>query len=74
MATEARLGAVEDAWAEMLRRYERSSDWGLSECRAGFTAEGRCRAPEVRYPSFPDALRAFLLETGYLTPADLPPR
>ncbi|MEB3263967.1 MAG: hypothetical protein VKJ66_06315 [Synechococcus sp.] len=74
VATEARLGAAGPAWEEMLRRYDRSSDWGLSECRAGFDGEGRCLAPEVRYGSFPEALRAFLRETGYLTPADLPGR
>ncbi|MFY8148498.1 MAG: hypothetical protein ACOVNL_04675 [Prochlorococcaceae cyanobacterium] len=72
VATRARLGEAAPAWAEMLRRYEASSDWGLTECRAGFDGEGRCLAPEVRYPSFPAALRAFLLEAGYLTPADLP--
>jgi len=48
----------------MLKRYSRQSDWGLNECLGGYGKNG-CKTPEVVYPTYPDALRAFLKRTGY---------
>jgi hypothetical protein len=67
VATAALVGEFPAAWQQMLARYDRSSDWGLRSCTAGFDDQGRCRAPELVYPSFPSALAAFLVQTGYLS-------
>jgi hypothetical protein len=64
VATAALVGEFPAAWQQMLARYDRSSDWGLRSCTAGFDDQGRCRAPELVYPSFPSALAAFLVQTG----------
>ncbi|GAB4458302.1 MAG: hypothetical protein OHK0037_01950 [Elainellaceae cyanobacterium] len=53
------LGKQEQGWAFMLANYDRTSDWGL-EIYEGERAIGR-------HPGFPAALKAFLIEQGYLT-------
>lgn len=67
VATAALVGEFPAAWQQMLARYDRSSDWGLRSCNAGYDDQGRCRAPELVYPTFPSALSAFLVQTGYLS-------
>ncbi|HEY9768656.1 MAG TPA: hypothetical protein V6C71_09175 [Coleofasciculaceae cyanobacterium] len=53
------LGEYEEGWKFMLANYDRTSDWGL-EIYRGEKVAGR-------YPDFPTALRAFLIEEGYLS-------
>jgi hypothetical protein len=53
------LGEYEQGWAFMLTHYDRTSDWGL-EIYEGEQSIGR-------HPDFPTALKAFLIEQGYLT-------
>lgn len=67
VATAALVGEFQAAWQQMLARYDRRSDWGLRSCTAGFDDQGHCRAPELVYPTFPSALSAFLVQTGYLS-------
>lgn len=67
VATAALVGEFPAAWQQLLARYDRQSDWGLRRCPAGYNDQGQCRAPELVYPTFPSALAAFLVETGYLT-------
>lgn len=57
VAVASRLGRHDEAWRFMLGHYNRDSNWGLSECAA--YGVGKCVA-EIRYPSYPDALAAFL--------------
>ena len=70
VAMKALVGELQDGWQQMLKAYDSESDWGLTNCEAGYDDTGNCKAPEVRYPSYPQALRAFLLQTGYLQPED----
>ena len=64
VANMAMVGELQQGWMQMLKRYSRQSDWGLKECLGGYGKNG-CNTPEVVYPSYPDALRAFLKRTGY---------
>ncbi|XGB41693.1 MAG: hypothetical protein LVS60_15815 [Nodosilinea sp. LVE1205-7] len=70
VATKALVGELQEGWQQMLKSYDAQSDWGLTTCQAGYDDRGNCKAPEVRYPSYPQALRAFLIQTGYLQPED----
>lgn len=68
VASAARIGHFDAAWAVMLRSYDRHSDWELpTGCRVALDANGQCPPDAViRYANYPDALRAFLVEQGYL--------
>lgn len=66
VATKARLGQLPEAWRILLQRYDRRSQEGLRDCRGERDIDGVCRGRELVYRSFPDALRAFLIETGYI--------
>lgn len=58
VAQKALLGEYEEGWKFMLANYDRTSDWGLA-----IYQENR----EIgKYPNFPTALRAFLIQQGYL--------
>ena len=52
----------------MLRAYDRDSGWELpTGCRVALNTNGECPpASVIRYTNFPDALRAFLVQEGYL--------
>jgi hypothetical protein len=67
VAAAARVGRFDRAWAEMLQDYDRDSDWELpSSCRAALV-DYRCpEGQEVTFDNYPDALRFFLVEHGYL--------
>ncbi|HGY5533504.1 MAG: hypothetical protein AB8B16_04150 [Prochlorococcus sp.] len=67
VAIKSRVGELSDGWNQMLLHYNRESDWGLRECSAGYDQKGNCKKEEVVYKSFPDALRAFLQRTAYIT-------
>jgi len=54
VATKAIIGEIESAWHTMLRLYNRSSDWGL---------QGE---NDIVYSSFPEALKAHLIRSGYI--------
>jgi len=66
VATKALVGEFAEGWQRMLARYDRRSDLGLRQCAAGLGSDGRCLGAEVEYATFPEALRAFLLHTGYV--------
>jgi hypothetical protein len=55
-----------DGWDRITQRYDASSDWGLTEGKADLDNNGKCLGREVTYSSFPEALRAFLIDTGYI--------
>ena len=54
----------EDAWQFMLDNHNREEPWGLTIYEAG--------EPVGSHPDFPTALRAFLIEAGYLDENGLP--
>jgi hypothetical protein len=58
VAQKILLGEYKAGWQFMLANYDRTSDWGL-QIYQGEKEVGR-------YPDFPTALRAFLIERGYL--------
>ena len=66
VATKALVGEFAEGWQRMLARYDRRSDLGLRQCAAGLGSDGRCLGAEVEYATYPEALRAFLLHTGYI--------
>ena len=66
VANKALAGELESGWQDMLKSYFRGSDWGMKECQAGFDDKGECRGPETVYSSFPEALKSFLLKSGYI--------
>ena len=68
VAAAARAGRFDEAWRDMLRHYERTSTWGLEDaCRVGVDNPDACPAEQrVRFEGYPDALRYYLTEWGYL--------
>jgi len=68
VANKDLVGELFDGWERMKQRYDASSDWGLSECKGDLDDKGKCLGIEIIHKTFPEALRAFLIETGYLTP------
>ena len=68
VAAAARAGRFDEAWRDMLRHYERTSTWGLEDaCRVGVDNPDACPADQrVRFSGYPDALRYYLTEWGYL--------
>lgn len=66
-ASHARAGLIATAWPMVLDRYDRNSTLGLEECRGDYDSEGSCKGELLRYGSFPEALAAFLLHTGYVS-------
>ena len=70
VANKALVGELADGWERMLKYYDKKSDWGLTGCPQGYDDKGQCIGKEIHYPSFPQALRAFLIETGYIPSQD----
>jgi hypothetical protein len=66
VANKALVGEFEDGWQRMLQRHDRRSSWGLKQCTAGYDEAGSCKAAEQVFASYPEALRAFLAQTGYI--------
>ncbi|MFM7314136.1 MAG: hypothetical protein ACKO0M_13380 [Cyanobium sp.] len=67
LANKALVGEFKDGWERMLKRHDRTSDWGLKDCKGEQDYRGMCQGREIVYGSFPEALRAFLVETGDLS-------
>ena len=68
VANKALVGELYDGWDQMSRRYDTSSDWGLKACKGDLDDRSECPGREIVYGSFPEALRAFLIKTGYIKP------
>lgn len=65
VATAARTGRLDAAWAEMLNAYDQMSDWQLpTACRVRTSASCPAGA-EMTFSTFPEALQWFLGEHGY---------
>ncbi|MFQ5625345.1 MAG: hypothetical protein ACE5FM_01660 [Methyloligellaceae bacterium] len=65
VAQKILLGEGAQAWAFMLKHYDRKSDWGLEACSVKQTGKGECPPGKTVMLSFPQALERFLKETGY---------
>ncbi len=67
VAAAARVGRFDEAWPEMLRVHDRTSDWGLvAGCRVTLVDSLCPEGEEIRFENYPAALRHFLVETGYI--------
>jgi hypothetical protein len=64
VAQKILLGEYKQGWDLMLATYDRKSEWGL-EIYKGDKVVGK-------YPNFPTALKAFLIDTRYLDKAGKP--
>ena len=69
VANKALVGELYDGWDRMIQRYDSSSTWGLEECKGNTDDNGKCLGRKINYSSFPEALRAFLINTGYIKPS-----
>ena len=67
VANKSLVGELFDGWDRMLLRYDSTDLSSLTKCQAGYDDKGNCKAKEIVYDSYPQALRAFLIETGYLS-------
>lgn len=69
IADAVRAGQFDAAWAAMLKHYERGSDlW--EPCNVPASAWVNHRCPEghgTHFHDFPESLRAYLVQTGYLS-------
>lgn len=65
VASAARAGRLDAAWAEMLGAYDQASEWPLpTACR--IRTAGSCPVgAELTFSTFPEALQWFLGEHGY---------
>ena len=67
VASAARVGRFDTAWAEMLGAYDRHSDWTLpTGCRVALVDHQCPQGQAIEYGNYPVALRAFLIEQGYI--------
>jgi hypothetical protein len=69
-AASARVGRFDEAWGQMIaRRGEVAGDgeWLPKGCTVKMDEEGMCpEGSEIVYKSYAEALRAFLVRTGYI--------
>jgi hypothetical protein len=73
VASAARVGRLEAAWADMMRAYSATENW---EYPTGCSESTRVECPEaarIVYKSYPEALLAFLKEHGYVAADWTPP-
>ena len=65
-AAAARAGAFDAAWAKVMRFHDRKArDWPTA-CRVAEGEDGCPEGQEITYASYPEALRAFLVERKYI--------
>jgi len=65
----ALVGELYGGRDRMTQRYESSSDWCLTECKGELDSNCKCQWREIVYSSYPEALRSFLIDTGYIKPS-----
>lgn len=62
-----RLGEGGEAWDFMMKHHDRKSDWGTVECSKPLNDKGECPGKTITH-TFPEALKRFLVESGYPVP------
>lgn len=73
MAAAARLGTIDKQWPVMLANYDPKDDWTLpTACRRPVKDKTCAKEDEVVFETYPEALRWFLGDLGYLPPVPLP--
>jgi len=67
VASAARIGRFDAAWAEMLQAYDRNFEWTLpTGCKSALVDLQCPQGQEIEYGDYPAALRAFLVDLGYI--------
>jgi hypothetical protein len=64
VATKIELGQGDEAWAKMLKTYDRASEFGPQTCTSGVSVED-CPAENLKPIPYPEGLASFLEENGY---------
>lgn len=73
IAAAARLGKADWAWPIMLAAYDATSDWDLPHACKVAAKEADCPAEsQIHFASYPEALRWFLGDAGYMSPVYVP--
>lgn len=73
VAAAARVGKLDEAWTQMVGAYDPTADWTLPTGCMTPAAHGCPDGQEIVYKSYPDAVRAFLVRNGYISPTWIPP-
>jgi len=73
VATAARLGQLDIAWATMLNAYDQASEWDLPKACRIRTRETCPAEAELTFATYPEALQWFLGENGYASPTYIEP-
>jgi hypothetical protein len=73
VAAAARVGKLDQAWSQMLVAYDATSDWDLPTGCSVSDENGCPSGQEIKYKSYPEALHAFLVKTGYILNSWAPP-
>lgn len=73
-AAAARTGQLDEVWPKVLASYDPKSDWILpSACGMDITDGSPCpEGKEIQFSTYPEALRWFLGEQGYIPPVYVP--
>jgi hypothetical protein len=66
VADAARIGRFDEAWTFMLANYDRKSEWTYPARCDGDRVDFRCKGTEVKPKDYPEALRWFLEDNGYI--------
>lgn len=73
VATAARLGQLDAAWAVMLGAYDQASDWDLPKACRIRTKDACPPEAELTFATYPEALQWFLGKNGYASPTYIEP-
>lgn len=73
VATAARLGQLDAAWAVMLEAYDQASDWDLPKACRIRTQDVCPPEAELTFATYPEALHWFLGKNGYASPVYIEP-
>jgi hypothetical protein len=66
VADGARLGRFDETWAFMLAHYNHKDDWDYPKRCTGRIVEFQCKGSEIVPSGFPQSLRWFLEDNGYI--------
>ncbi len=68
VAASARIGAFDEAWAYMLAHYDKTDVWDWpTRCTVPRVEDACPKGHEIVFKTYPEALRRFLGEHGYLS-------
>ncbi len=69
VADAARIGRFDEAWKFMLANYDPALRWDLPGRCAGTLVNGQCKGKSIKPRDFPQSLRWFLEDSGYIARA-----